>query len=169
MSLNRLLLRLNVRGRFDRFYHVFIYVFDLSQIKPLWTKFFWQIGVIEINAFLKSVILEGYRIAGIIPPSVQQQLLSMCPAWNDLSTTDAQRVLDAIEALTVPARLTGITDENILSELIGDIAQTEIVNMTHLTVVRQRAMIFNGSAVWDMRRADAVRKLEAERLKLAAK
>jgi hypothetical protein len=30
-------------------------------------------------------------------------------------------------------------------------------------------MIFNGSAVWDMRRADAVRKLEAERLKLAAK
>jgi hypothetical protein len=51
----------------------------------------------------------------------------MCPAWNDLSTTDAQRVLDAIEALTVPARLMGITDEKLLNELIGDIAQTEIV------------------------------------------
>jgi len=131
-------------------------------------KFFWQIGVIESNAFRKSVILEGYKIAGINPPSVQQ-MLSMCPAWNDLSTTDAQRVLDAIVELTVPVRLTGITDENLLNELIGDMAQTEIVNMTNLTVVRQRAMIFNGSAVWDMRRADAVRKFEAERVKLAAK
>ena len=131
-------------------------------------NFFRQIGVIESNAFRRSVILEGYRIAGINPPSVIQ-ILSMCPAWANLSTTDAQRVLDAIEVLTVPARLTGITDENLLNELIGDIAQTEVVNMTNLTIVRQRAMIFNGSAVWEMRRADDERKLEAERLKKLAK
>jgi hypothetical protein len=82
-------------------------------------KFFIHAEALMDKAFNAVDLQQGWQLAGMCPLSCET-ILSHCPDWKTLRTSDANRVLAAIPSLTELARLKGeLTDDEIQAAIGG--------------------------------------------------